>query len=401
MKILHTADWHLGKSLEGYSRLGEQKQFLERFLEIVEEQDIDLILHAGDVYDTFNPPAAAEKLFYETMKVLSKQKERAIVIIAGNHDNPERLEAVLPLAKEHGIIIVGTPNSVVQPGTYGACTVINSGKGFIELEIRGERTVIITLPYPSEKRLGEVFQGEKEEDIHLSYTERLGSLFADLEKHYRDDTINLAMSHLYVVGGEMTDSERMIQLGGTYAVELKHLPLKAQYIALGHLHKTQTYQKSNTPIVYSGSPLQYSKKERNNKNSVYVLQAKAGEAIKVERIYLETYKHIEVWKCSNVEEAIKQCEEHQEDDSWVYLEIQTNRILTPDEIKKMKTLKKDIIEIRPILNDIQIEEEEIRDLNDVNLEEIFTNFYTTKTNTVPSQELVELFLELAHEEETV
>ena len=399
MKVLHTSDWHLGKTLEGFQRLDEQKQFLDDLVKIVEEKEIDLILHAGDVYDTINPPAAAETLFYETMKRLSKSGERAIVIIAGNHDNPDRLEAVMPLSREHGILIFGTPNSVMEVGRYGQFEVVDSGKGFVELDIRGERTVILTVPYPSEKRLGVLFDGEGEEEVQKTYSEKLGDLFTQLQRHFREDTINLAMSHLYVVGGEVTDSERAIQLGGTYSVELNHLPLQAQYIALGHLHKTQDYTRENKPIIYSGSPIQYSKKERNNRNSVYIFDAEPGKEIKPERIYLNNFKPIELWTCENVQEAIEMCREHCDDNTWVYLEILTERIITQDEIKEMKRLKRDIIEIRPILGDSEREEEEIENIADFNIEDIFTRFYMEKSGVTPDSELVELFLSLSQEEE--
>lgn len=139
MKILHTADWHLGKNLDGKSRLEEQELFLEDFIKIVEDNEVDLIMIAGDVYDTSNPSAKAEKLFYDTLKKLSKNGERLILVIAGNHDSPERLVAAGPLAMEHGIIMVGTPKTVVQTGGYGKHKVVQSGEGFIEIEMKGEK----------------------------------------------------------------------------------------------------------------------------------------------------------------------------------------------------------------------------------------------------------------------
>ena len=134
MKILHTADWHLGKNLEGQSRMDEQEEFLNDFVKIVEQNNIDLIMIAGDVYDNSNPPARAEKMFYDTLKRLSGNRERLTLVISGNHDNPDRLVAAGPLAREHGIIMVGTPKTVVSCGEYGNHKVIESGEGFIEVD---------------------------------------------------------------------------------------------------------------------------------------------------------------------------------------------------------------------------------------------------------------------------
>ena len=106
MKFIHTSDWHIGKNLEGHSRLEEQEKFCDDFVKIVEENNIDMVIIAGDVYDTSNPPAGAETLFYKTICRLADDGNRCVLVIAGNHDNPERLSAVSPLAKEQGIIFI-------------------------------------------------------------------------------------------------------------------------------------------------------------------------------------------------------------------------------------------------------------------------------------------------------
>ncbi len=128
MKIMHTSDWHLGKYLDGIknSRLEEQEKFLNEFISIVENENIDMIIVAGDIYDNGNPPAKAERLLYESLKKLSNNGKRPIIIIAGNHDNPERLMSIGPLALDYGIIIIGTPKSLVEIGRYGVCNVVDS-----------------------------------------------------------------------------------------------------------------------------------------------------------------------------------------------------------------------------------------------------------------------------------
>lgn len=137
MRIIHTADWHLGKNIEGHSRMDEQACFLADFVKIVDEQNIDLIIIAGDVYDSYNPPARAEELFYETLKQLSDGGKRLILVIAGNHDNPQRLEAPGPLARDHGILMAGIPKTVIQTGDYGNHRVVKSGKAMLNLKSTG------------------------------------------------------------------------------------------------------------------------------------------------------------------------------------------------------------------------------------------------------------------------
>lgn len=94
MRLLHTSDWHLGKLLEGHSRLEEQEYFLEDLLKIAEENTVDMVFVTGDIYDTYNPPAQAEKLFFTSIKELSRGGECPIIIIAGNHDSPDRKSVV-------------------------------------------------------------------------------------------------------------------------------------------------------------------------------------------------------------------------------------------------------------------------------------------------------------------
>lgn len=101
-----------------------------------------------------------------------------VLVIAGNHDNPERLSAASPLAYDQGVILLGIPKSIVPTGDFGKFKILDSGEGFFEIEIKGEKAVIIALPYPSEKRLNEIFTAElDEEKRQKSYSERVGEIF--------------------------------------------------------------------------------------------------------------------------------------------------------------------------------------------------------------------------------
>ena len=351
MRILHTSDWHLGKSLEGAGRMDEQEAFLNDFIEIVKEKSIDMVIVAGDVYDSANPPSRAEKMFYDTLKKLSSDGERITLVIAGNHDNPDRLVAAGPLARDHGIIMIGTPKSVVETGEYGKHKVVDSGEGYVEVEINGERAVILTVPYPSEKRLNEVLHDamDEEEQRVKTYGERIKVLFDTLSQKYREDTINIAVSHLFAMGSDEAGSERNIQLGGSFIVDGGCLPEKAQYIALGHIHKPQIVPGTNKKARYAGSPIHYSRKEINFEKKAFIIDVKANEECTVEEVGFKVYKPIEVWKCESIEEAIDMCEKNKDRNCWVYLEIKTDRYLREDEIKAMKSKKMDILEISPII----------------------------------------------------
>lgn len=399
MRILHTSDWHLGKSLEGVSRMDEQEKFIKDFVDIVEEKNVDMVIISGDIYDNSNPPARAERMFYGALKEICNNGKRLVLVIAGNHDNPERLAAASPLAYDQGVILLGRPKSSSEMGKCGEHKILDSGEGFVEIDVKGEKAVIITLPYPSEKRLNEILsESIEEEERQKSYSARVGELFSSLSEKYREDTINLAVSHLFILGGEESDSERQIQLGGSLAVGIGAIPEKAQYVALGHLHKPQEI-KGKAKCFYSGSPLQYSKSEVGYTKCCYIVDVKAGEEAIVDKIYLKNYKPIEVWKCESVEEAIKKCEENWEKEIWVYLEIKTDKYITQEDIKTMKTLKKDILEIRPIIQSEDEENQEFYNIKEKSMGELFKEFYIKQRMVEPSNEVMEMFLSIAGEEE--
>lgn len=404
MKILHTADWHLGKNIEGHSRMDEQACFLDDFAAIVERENIDLIILAGDVYDSYNPPARAEQLFYDTLKRLSNNGQRLILVIAGNHDNPQRLEAPGPLARDHGILMAGVPKTVIPTGTYGNHTVVASGEGFVEIEINGERAIILLLPYPSEKRLNEVlYDLTTEEDTNQqSYSDRIHSYFDQLESHFREDTINLVTSHIFAMGSEESGSERTIQLGGTYIVDGQCFPEKAHYIALGHIHKPQIIPGTDGRGRYAGSPIHFNRREiAYGKKCIMIdIAVENNTTIRneIKEIDLKIYKPIEVWKCENVDAAIARCEENRDRSCWVYLEIETDHYVRDDEIKKMKHFKDDILEVIPKLTALDTEAS-LEALTEKSFGDVFKEFYRRERGTEADDEVLELLLSLVLEEE--
>ncbi|WP_101772596.1 metallophosphoesterase family protein [Peptostreptococcus faecalis] len=401
MRILHTSDWHLGKSLEGVSRIDEQEKFCNDFVELVEKNDVDLVLIAGDIYDTFNPPAAAESLFYNTIDRLSDNGRRSIFIIAGNHDNPERLESITPLVDNRGVTILGYPLSSTNTGIFEGFEKVDTEDGFTKIKIKDEVINIISLPYPSEKRLNDVIKNfEDESEMQKSYSKKIGELFSKLEENYKEDEINIAVSHIFVVGSEITDSERRIELGGSLLVEKKDLPKKSQYTALGHIHKPQRISKKFN-AYYSGSPIQYSKNERNTAKSVYIVDLEAGKEADVRQECLNNYREINMFRCSSVEEAIAICESKKDDDMFAYFEIETDEAINAEDIKIMKKLMRNILEIKPIIKNAGYDEvEEILDINKSNIDTYFEDFYKTQNEGLEvSKDVFNLFKKLINDEE--
>ncbi|MBQ9156443.1 MAG: exonuclease subunit SbcD [Eubacterium sp.] len=400
MKIIHTADWHLGKNIEGRSRLPEQKLFLEDFVRICGEEEPDLILIAGDIYDSYNPPAYAEQLFYDTLKKLSRNGACVTVIIAGNHDNPDRLTASGPLARDHGIIMAGTPGSVVPEGSYGAGNVTESGPGYLHMDLKGEKADLILLPFPSEKRLNEVFLDETEEDLTRAerYEEKIRSIFADLAGHFRPEAFHIIVSHLFVMNSVSDGSERSVALGGSYMVGGGVFPEDADYIALGHIHKPQ--KVPGLPRArYSGAPIHYNQREINHPNQILAIEL-TGDTPFIREIPLPVYKPIEIWRCKGVSEAIERCQIHEGEDSWVFLEIETNEYIHEEDIKTMKKLKGDILSIRPLIhgeNDTQ--QYNPGEAEELPFEDLVREFYRRRFGLEMNPESLDLLMDILGEED--
>ena len=400
MRILHTSDWHLGKTLEQINRIDEQREFIDCLCKKVEEEKVDLVLVAGDVYDTYNPSAAAEELFYDAIERLNGKGKRAIVVIAGNHDNPERLCAASPLAYKNGIILLGYPGS--DAGTHkidgGNIKIIDSGIGWFELWISGceHNAVILTLPYPSEARLEEILSSEADEGkLQKAYSERIGNLLSKLSEKFREDTVNLVVSHLFLKGGKESDSERTIQVGGALTVDPAVLPPNAHFIALGHLHRPQMVKDAPCPAYYSGSPLAYSFSEAEYSKAIYIIDAEPGKESKVEPHYLNCGKPLRRWKAEEgIGQAMKWCEEGRDANAWIDLEIHTDRVLTSEEQKKLRELNPGIINIRPVIKLEAGEAVSYENRESKKIDDLFTEYYKFKTGTEVSEELMAVFLDV-------
>jgi exonuclease SbcD len=387
MRILHTADWHFGRTLEGRSRLEEQAAFMDELAAIVRDERIDLVLVAGDVYDSVNPPAAAERLFYEGVARIAEGGKRPVAIIAGNHDHPDRLAASAPLAGGQGIALVGLPAA-----------------GLLSFDIKrtGERALVYALPYPSESRLGELIEDEaSEEALRSAYSERIARLVAREASAFRKDTVNLLMSHLYVLGGAESESERPIQVGGAYTVDTSALCAGAQYVALGHLHRPQTV-KASSVLRYCGSPLAYSFSEAGQAKSVTVLDLAPGAAAKPQEIWLSSGRPLVRWKATEGLAQVRSwLDEGRDPNAWIDLEVHVAEALALEQIHELRKRRDGFIHIRPVYPEMEAEAAAARERREaLPIDELFRRFYARQTGGAqPEPELVELFLELMRQED--
>ena len=382
MRILHTSDWHVGKRLIDRTRLQEQAEVLDEIIGICETEQIELVLVAGDVFDTYTPGAEAEELFFSKIKKIAGE-HRAVLIISGNHDDGVRLSAISPLSEEQGVFVIGNARTPIR--VSGSCVratrPVRSGKGYAVFEnANGEQVFVGTLPYPNEARF-------KEEKSDLPYVERMQGWIEESVSQNVEKLPSVFMAHIFVAGGAVSEGERDIDLGGARAIPNSSLP-KSDYIALGHLHKKQRMGEN---CYYSGSPLQYSFDETPDK-SVKVFELSNRGVQNLKDVPLTKGKKLLRLTADNMQTAERLLDTYP--NALIELTLVLDAPLTSSDAKRL-ALRENLVSLRTQLTTEETWQFESRKgLSD---EALFTTFYQSLYNTEPKSELKNLFLTTLNE----
>ncbi|WBB89348.1 exonuclease SbcCD subunit D [Verrucosispora sp. WMMC514] len=270
MKILHTSDWHVGKVLKGQSRAEEHKQVLAGVIDIARRERPDLVVIAGDLYDTAAPTPEATRLVTRALTAL-RRTGADVVAIGGNHDNGPALDALRPWAEAAGITLRGgvreDPAEHVIDGTTAD----------------GERWRLAALPFLSQRyavRAVEMYELTAAETTQ-TYADHLGRILARLTEGFDEpDRVHLVTAHLTVVGAATGGGERDAHTIMGYAVPASVFPGTAHYVALGHLHRAQRVP-GPCPIRYSGAPLAVDFGEQENVPAVTLVEVTATTAARI------------------------------------------------------------------------------------------------------------------------
>lgn len=378
MKILHTSDWHIGKRLFSRERLDEQAEVLDEIAAICEKEAIELVLIAGDIFDTYTPSAEAEELFFEKVKKLAGN-DRAVLIISGNHDDGVRLSAAAPLAERQGIFIVGNARREISLAeTQRRTRPISSGKGYAVFENgSGERIFVSTLPYPNEARF-------KEEKSELSYVDQMQSWIAQGVAENADNLPSVFMSHLFVAGGAVSEGEREIDLGGARAIPIESLPA-CDYIALGHLHKKQRMGKGH--CYYSGSPLQYAFDEVADK-SVKVFDLTKEGVSDLKEVPLTKGKKLIRLEADGVASALALLRQYP--NNHIELRLFLTEPLASQDAAALAANENLVSLLAEVRTDDTLQFQSRKGLSD---EELFDAFYKANYGVEPKAEIKRLYLE--------
>ncbi len=284
LKILHTADWHLGKRLEQHERTEEHQHFLDWLIEKITTECIDVLIVAGDIFDTGNPTNIALKQYYNFLWRIKGTCCREVIIIGGNHDSVTTLNAPRDLLKFLNVHVVGgVPedfNEQVIP--------IKDSNGDLQL-------VVCAVPFLRDKDVRLSVTGETAADIATRLRQGICdhyTKFTELVIPYKTQGIPvLATGHLYAAGATNSDSEKDIHIGNLGKIGGDQFPEEFDYIALGHLHRPQVVNKMNH-IRYSGSPIPLSFSENEDRKLVLILQFDEGNLYKLEEFFIPSWRKL-------------------------------------------------------------------------------------------------------------
>ncbi len=263
--ILHTSDWHIGRSLYGRKRYGEFSAFLDWLVATIDQQKVDVLLVAGDIFDTTTPSNHAQELYYKFLTQVAKSDCRHIVIIAGNHDSPTFLNAPKPLLRALDVHVIGSICEQPDPEVV----VLNNLAGQPEL-------IVCAVPYLRDRDIRSVEAGESIEDKDQKLVDGIRQHYVDVcdLAEQKRQTLDLdipiiAMGHLFTAGGQTIDGDgvRELYVGSLAHVTAGIFPECIDYLALGHLHVPQKINGSELKR-YSGSPLPMGFGEAKQQKSV-------------------------------------------------------------------------------------------------------------------------------------
>jgi exonuclease SbcD len=279
MRILHTSDWHVGKVLKGRDREDEHKLVLGDLVKIAETEQPDLIIVAGDLYDTAAPSHSSVRLVTRALSALRRTGAQ-VVAIGGNHDNGPALDALRPWAEAAGIVLRGAvrdnPDELLISGTTAG----------------GERWRLVALPFLSQRyaiRAAEMYELTAAE-ASQTYADHIARLIARLSEPFAEPgVVNLLTAHLTVVGASTGGGERDAHTVMGYAVPATVFPPTAHYVALGHLHRSQQVI-GPCPVRYSGSPLAVDFGEEENVCSVAIVDVGTDKAARVRDVPVTSAK---------------------------------------------------------------------------------------------------------------
>lgn len=376
MRILHTADWHLGRALYGKKRYAEFEAFLNWLADAITEHTVDVLLIAGDVFDTSTPSNRAQSLYYEFLHRVAKGNCRHIVIIGGNHDSPSFLNAPKALLHALNVHVVGAmPDDLHEE----VITLYNQNN---------PEAIICAVPYLRDKDIRLLEAGENIDDKNAKLIEGIRNHYAevcaiaetqqkDYEKAGFKDIPIIGMGHLFTAGAQTVDGDGVREL---YVGTLAHVgrdlfPASIDYLALGHLHVPQKVGGAEH-IRYSGSPIPMGYGEINQDKQVLLVDF-VGRSLTVTPLFVPRFQQLVkiTGDVKNIQQKIEQLKV-KNSDAWLEIEYTGTEIVSNlrdllDEALSSSNLEVLRIKNRRLMERVIHSEMDEETLDDLNPDDVF------------------------------
>jgi len=322
LKLLHTADWHLGKRLEQCERTDEHQHFLDWLVETLSAEKVDVLIVAGDIFDSGNPSNTALKQYYNFLWKASGTCCRNVIIIGGNHDSVATLDAPKELLRTFNVhVIGGVPDECEEQ-----IITIKNKEEKIEL-------VVCAVPFLRDKDLRRSIAGESTAEQESRLKQGISDHYHQFKKHiqrYKQNKIPvIATGHLYTSGGASSDSENEIYVGNLGRISGDQFPAEFDYVALGHLHRPQLVNKMDH-IRYSGSPIPLSFSEAGDCKMVLLLEFENEKLLSIQQIMIPPCRKLHRIK-GNLESVKAKLELIQDEKmkfpQWIEIQLETDGII--------------------------------------------------------------------------
>jgi exonuclease SbcD len=374
VRFLHTADWHVGKTLRGRSRMDELASALDEVTQIAVAERVDAVLVAGDVFDSPAPPAEAEKLVYDFLARLLPERI-ACVVIAGNHDHPRKLGALARLLEGLRIYV----RSEVRPPSEGGVVSLASRDGTQEARVA-------VLPFIFERKVVDACRLlGPEHEWYEEYARRTEQILAHLVEGFAPDSVNLVLAHLHVAGARLGTGERSLHVRDVYGVEAERLPSSAQYVGLGHLHRPQRID-AKAPTFYAGSLIELDFGEREQDRRVLIVEAEPGRPAVVESVPLTAGRRLR-----DVEGTLEQLARLSDDVGSDHLRVGVRvDAPVPGIAEQVKQMLPGTLEVR-LIYEQHVPLAELAGRASLEPVDLFSEFYRRKHGAEPAEALVALF----------
>jgi exonuclease SbcD len=374
MRLLHTGDWHVGRSIRGRSREDEFSGALDEVVGIATDEKVDVVLIAGDIYDQRAVTPDADRLVFDALLRLNSAGI-PVVAVPGNHDSAARLDALAPLLERIGVSLV----CKMRPPDQGGAVTVPARDG-------SHAAQISCLPFVSPRHFSSATQ--LFEDVSAGYVEfdkGMGDLISAYARAFDATAINVVLGHMFVSGAQPGGGEREITIGADFAVSPARLPATANYVALGHIHKPQAVRGAPGPARYCGSLIQLDFGERDQDKSVVVVDAAPGRRAQTRAIPITSGRRL-----TDVAGTLDELEDlaPKVGDAYLRATVKVDHPV-PGIADRVRELLPNVLDVR--LDYERSEAEERPTLRGLEPSEQFVAYYRNHHGTDPAEELLAAF----------